>query len=96
MQRSQLTETDISELKEICKVDFGFSNFESAPVDLDDLRAFADNSENDDNIKLSKITNIDNINALSKSSELSFALSGLTALLKSEHQKTRENWKNSN
>lgn len=78
IRNNHLSETDISELKEICKVDSGLSDFEFDAVDLDDLRAFADNSVNDDNIILSKITNIDNINALSKSSELEFAPSGLT------------------
>lgn len=78
IRNNQLSETDISELKEICKVDSGLSDFEFDAVDLDDLRDFADNSVNDDHIILSKITNIDNINALSKSSELEFAPSGLT------------------
>lgn len=78
IRNNQLSETDISELKEICKVDFELSEVEFDAVDLDDLRNFADNSANDDNIILAKITNIDNINALSKSSELEFAPSGLT------------------
>ena len=78
IRNNELTETDISELKEICKVDLGLSDFEFDAVDFDDLRDFADNSANDDNIILSKITNIDNINALSRSSELEFAPSGLT------------------
>lgn len=78
IRNNQLSETDISELKEICKVDSGLSDFEFDAIDLDDLRAFADNSVNDDNIILSKITNIDNINSLSKSNELDFAPSGLT------------------
>jgi energy-coupling factor transporter ATP-binding protein EcfA2 len=78
IRNNELTETDISELKEICKVDFGLSDLEFDAVDFDDLRDFADNSTNDNNIILSKITNIDNINALSKSSELEFAPSGLT------------------
>lgn len=78
IRNNQLTETDVSELKEICKVDFGLSDFEFDAVDFDDLRNFADNSTNDENIILSKITNIRNINALSNSSELGFAPSGLT------------------
>jgi len=78
IRNNEFTETDISELKEICKVDFELSEVEFDAVDLDDLRNFADNSANDDNIILSKITNIDNINALSKSSELEFAPIGLT------------------
>lgn len=75
---NELTNTDVSELKEICKVDFKLSDFEFDAVDFDDLRDFADNSANDGNIILSKIKNIDNINALSKSSELEFAPNGLT------------------
>jgi energy-coupling factor transporter ATP-binding protein EcfA2 len=78
IRNNELTKTDISELKEICKVYFGLSEFEFDAVDFDDLRDFADNSANADKIILSKITNIDNINALSKSSELEFAPSGLT------------------
>src|SRR5690554_4510110 len=78
IRNNELTETDISELKEICKIDFGLSEVDFNAVDYDDLRDFADNSANDEDIILSKITNIDNINALSKSSELEFAPSGLT------------------
>lgn len=78
IRKNQLTETDISELKEICKVDFGLSDFQFDAVNFDDLRNFANNSTNDENIILSKITNIRNINALSNSSELGFAPSGLT------------------
>jgi len=78
IRNNELTETDISELKEICKIDFGLSEVVFNAVDYDDLRDFADNSANDEDIILSKITNIDNINALSKSSELEFAPSGLT------------------
>lgn len=78
IRNNELTNTDVSELKEICKVDFRLSEFEFDAVDFDDLRDFADNSANDDNIILSKIKNIDNINAISKSSELEFAPNGLT------------------
>ena len=78
IRNNELTETDISEFKEICKIDFGLSEVVFNAVDYDDLRDFADNSANDEDIILSKITNIDNINALSKSSELEFAPSGLT------------------
>lgn len=78
IRNNELTNTDISELKEICKVDFVLSDFVFDAVDFDDLREFADNLASDDDIILSKITNIDNINALSKSSELEFAPSGLT------------------
>jgi len=78
IRNNELTDIDISELTEICKVDSGISEFEFDAVDFDDLRDFADNSVNDDDVILSKINNIDNINALSKSSELEFAPNGLT------------------
>jgi len=80
IRNNELTETDISELKEICKADFGLSEFGFDAVDIDDLRSFANNSASDANIILSKITNVDNINALSKSGELEFAPSGLTVV----------------
>ena len=80
IRNNELTDNDISELKEICKVDYGLSDFAFNEIDFEDLRDFADNSTSNDNIKLSKITNIDNINALSKTSELEFAPSGLTVV----------------
>lgn len=78
IRNNKLTETDISELKEICKIDFRLSDFEYDTVDFDQLKDFATNSTNDKNVILSKITNIENINALSNTSELEFAPSGLT------------------
>src|SRR5690606_38929509 len=78
MRNYEITNTDVAELKEICKVDFGLSGVKFDAVNFNDLRDFADKSANDDNIILSKIKNIDNINALSKSSELEFAPNGLT------------------
>lgn len=78
LRNNELTDTDIKELKEICKVDFGLSNFEFDQVDFDNLREFADNSTSTEDLILSKILNIDNINALSKTSELQFAPQGLT------------------
>ena len=54
IRNNELTNTDVSELKEICKVDFKLSEFEFDAVDFDDLRDFADNSANDGNIILSK------------------------------------------
>jgi len=80
IRNNELTDNDISELKEICKVDYGLSDFNFDEVDFKDLRDFANNSTSNDNIRLSKITNIDNINALSKTSELEFAPSGLTVV----------------
>mgnify|MGYP004702490483 CR=1 FL=1 len=80
IRNNELTDNDISELKEICKVDYELSDFDFNEVDFEDLRDFADNSTSNDNIRLSKITNIDNINALSNTSELEFAPSGLTVV----------------
>lgn len=78
IRNNELTDIDIKELKEICKVDFRLSNFEFEEVDFDNLREFAENSTSSGDIVLSKIFNIDNINALSKTSELKFAHKGLT------------------
>ena len=78
IRNNELTENDISELKEICKVDYGLSEFTFNEVDFDDLRNFANNSTSSDNVILSKISNVDNVNALSKASELEFAPNGLT------------------
>ncbi|RFN57793.1 AAA family ATPase [Marixanthomonas ophiurae] len=78
IRNNELTENDITELTEICKVDFGLSKFEFDNVDFDDLRDFANNTTSNDDVILSKISNIDNINALSKVCELEFAPKGLT------------------
>ncbi len=78
IRNNELTDNDISELKEICKVDYGLSKFDFDEVDFDDLRDFANNVISSDDIILSKISNVNNINALSKTSELEFASNGLT------------------
>jgi energy-coupling factor transporter ATP-binding protein EcfA2 len=78
IRNNELTENDILELKEICKVDYGLSEFALDEVDFEDLRNFANNSTSSDNVILSKISNVDNVNALSKASELEFAPKGLT------------------
>jgi energy-coupling factor transporter ATP-binding protein EcfA2 len=78
IRNNELTDNDISELKEICKVDYGLSDFDFDEVDFDDLRDFANNATSSDDIILTKISNVDNINALSKTSELEFASNGLT------------------
>lgn len=80
VRNNRLTENDITEIKEICKVQYGLSNFEYVEIDFDDLRKFANNATSSKNITLSRIYNIDNINALSKASELKFALNGLTVV----------------
>ncbi|OHX65399.1 AAA family ATPase [Flammeovirga pacifica] len=78
IRNNELSDNDISELKEICKVDYGLSDFDFDEVDFDDLRDFANNATSSDDIILSKISNVNNINALSKTSELKFASNGLT------------------
>ncbi len=78
LRNNEITENDILELKEICKVDYGLSEVDFDGVDFDDLRNFANNSSSSDNVILSKISNVDNVNALSKASELEFAPKGLT------------------
>ena len=78
IRNNELTENDITELTEICKVNYGLSEFVFIKVDFDDLRNFANNSTSNDDVILSKISNIDNVNALSKACELEFAPKGLT------------------
>lgn len=78
IRNNKLTDNDISELTEICKVDYKLSKFNFTKVDFNDLRNFANNATNSDDVILSKISNIDNINALSKTCELEFAQKGLT------------------
>lgn len=80
IRNNELTEEDITEITEICKVQYGLSNFKYLDVDFDDLREFANNTTSRENITLSKIYNIDNINALSTESELNFVLDGLTVV----------------
>jgi len=80
IRNNELTDNDITELKEICKVDYGLSEFDFDEVDFDDLRDFANNSTSNDNVILSKISNVDNVNALSKTCELEFAPKGLTVV----------------
>jgi len=80
IRNNELTDNDISELKEICKVDYGLSQFDFNEVDFDDLRNFANNSTSSHDVILSKISNVDNVNALSKTSELEFTKKGLTVV----------------
>ncbi|WP_299154227.1 AAA family ATPase [uncultured Christiangramia sp.] len=78
IRNNELTDNDISELKEICKVDYKISDFDFDEVDFDDLKDFANNLTSNEDLILSKISNVHNVNALSKSSELKFAPKGLT------------------
>jgi energy-coupling factor transporter ATP-binding protein EcfA2 len=78
IRNNQLSAADILEIKEICKADFGLSDIQFEDVDFEDLRAFVDSAINSEDVILSKISDIENINALSQTSELEFASSGLT------------------
>jgi energy-coupling factor transporter ATP-binding protein EcfA2 len=78
IRNNELTDNEITELTEICKVDYGLSKFNFTKVDFIDLRNFANNATSSDDVLLSKISNVDNINALSKNCELEFAQKGLT------------------
>lgn len=78
IRNNKLNSTDIAELKNICKVDFGLSKFKFNSVNFVVLRKFANNKITNKDIIISKICNIDNINALSKTSELKFEPKGIT------------------
>jgi energy-coupling factor transporter ATP-binding protein EcfA2 len=78
IRNNQLSDSDILEIKEICKADFGLSDIQFEEVDFEDLREFVESAINSEDIILSKISDIKNINALSRTSELEFAPSGLT------------------
>jgi energy-coupling factor transporter ATP-binding protein EcfA2 len=78
IRNNQLSDADILKIKEICKADFGLSDIQFEEVDFEDLREFVESAINSEDIILSKISDIENINALSRTSELEFAPSGLT------------------
>jgi energy-coupling factor transporter ATP-binding protein EcfA2 len=78
IRNNQLSDADILEIKEICKSDFGLSDIQFEEVDFEDLREFIESAINSEDIIISKISDIENINALSQTSELEFAPSGLT------------------
>ena len=78
IRNNELTDADILEIKEICKIDFGLSDIQFEKVDFEELREFADSTINHEDIILSKISNVENISALSQTSALEFAPGGLT------------------
>ena len=80
IRNNNLTDSDISELKEICKTNVGLSDFAFTPVDFDALRNFALNTTSRDNITISKVHNIENINALASTNILEFSPLGLTVV----------------
>lgn len=80
IRNNELTDADITEIKEICKVDQGLSDVEFGAVDFEDLRDFANTLTSSKDVILSKISNVDNVNSLSKTCELVFAPKGLTVI----------------
>lgn len=78
IRNNHLTDSEIDELKEICKKEFGLSKIIYDNVDFDDLREYVKDSSSSNSVVLSKIFNIENINALSKDGVLEFAPTGLT------------------
>lgn len=80
MRNNNLTDSDISELKEICKTNVGLSDFAFTSVDFNALRNFALNTTSSDNITISKVHNIENINALANTNILEFSPLGLTVV----------------
>ena len=80
IRNNNLTDTDISELKEICKTNVGLSDFAFISVDFNALRNFASNTTSSDNITISKVHNIENINALASTNILEFSPNGLTVV----------------
>ncbi len=80
IRNNTLSSSDITELKEICKTKYGLSKVTYTPVDFDDLKTFATNTDSNESILVSKIDNIENISALSKTSPLDFELDGLNII----------------
>lgn len=78
IRNNSLTDNDISELKEICKVEYGLSDYTFTSVDFEDLKNFASSSTSSEDITISKIHNIENINALASTNILEFSPNGLT------------------
>ena len=80
IRNNQLTDSDLSNLKEICKAENGLSEFEYHNVDFDNLREYANNSSSTRNVTLTKILNVENINALTQTNFLEFIPKGLTVI----------------
>ena len=80
IRNNNLTNSDISELKNVCKWELGLLNNVNEDIDFDNLKNHASLSSRCDSIILSKILNIENINALSNDSILQFASTGLTVV----------------
>lgn len=75
-----LTPMDLDQIVAICKTEYGLSNATFSPVDLTSLKAYVAHTISSDSLFLSKIHGVQNISALSGSSSLEFAHSGLTVI----------------
>lgn len=80
IRNNELNTQDIRDLKEICKSESGLIKQSFPAVDFVLLRQFVNVSSSGSNTFIRKIHNIQNINALSSSSILEFASTGLTAI----------------
>ena len=80
IRNNNLTQSDIDELIDACKVDFGLSKRKIKPVDFNSLTSHANSSSGNNSLFVSKIYDIENINALSTNSVLDFSLNGLTVV----------------
>ncbi len=80
IRNNELSDADISELKEICKSDLGISSIKFEKVNFEALRELANKTNTKTDTRLTKIHQIENINALSSLSVLEFAPKGLTLI----------------
>ncbi len=80
IRNNTLSDDDIYELTELCKMDSGLSTISFTKVDFDDLISFVSSAGSNDNIAITKIQNIENISALSNANVLEFAIQGLTVV----------------
>lgn len=80
IRNSELTPSDIQELKEICKAELGLSKQVFPAVDFVSLKAFVSHSSSSKDLLISKIHNVENINALSSANSLDFSQNGMTVV----------------
>ncbi|MEJ2884592.1 AAA family ATPase [Pedobacter sp. GR22-6] len=80
IRQGNLMQRDLNDLLAICKSECGLTTARVTPVNLVSLRAYVSHTTSAKNLFLSKIHGLQNINALSGSSVLEFAHSGLSAI----------------
>ncbi|MFA7115831.1 MAG: AAA family ATPase [Bacteroidales bacterium] len=80
IRNNNLNNSDLDDLKEICKVDGGLSKKKITPVDYTELLGYVNNSIGNKSLILSRIYDVENINALSVNNVLKFSLTGLTVV----------------